>query len=156
MKQPLRRVLLSVVLLAVLLASAIVPVLILLGISNRWFWFIPYAFGAGALVLLLARTDRSIVPPPDARTPTVFLASHLVLFACGTIHAFLLAAKWFGTADGDWRAEIAAAIYAAIAVGKYLSMRHPTLGRRPLWFEAPVDAFAIATLFLGAYAVLIA
>ncbi|MFA5007014.1 MAG: hypothetical protein WC509_06080 [Candidatus Izemoplasmatales bacterium] len=156
MKQPLRRVLLSVVLLAVLLASAIVPVYILLGISNRWFLFIPYALGAVALVILLARTDRSIVPTTDTRSAAGFVTSHLVLFGCGTLHVFLLAAKWLGTAGGDARPEAAALGFAAIALGKYFSMRHPVLARRPLWFEATVDAIAIATLFLAAFFVLIA
>ncbi len=145
----LRRALLCLTLLAVLIASIIVPVLIVLGLSERWFLFFPYALFVGALVVLIAQSDRSNRPDPTA-TPKLmeFLSVHLFVVAAGTIHAFLLAFDWFGArGDSGWWPELAVLAFLMIATAKWMSSRVAKLCVRPLWFESVADALILATLF---------
>jgi len=145
----LRRALLCLTLLAVLIASIIVPVLIVLGLSERWFLFFPYALFVGALVVLIAQSDRSNRPDPAA-TPKLmeFLSVHLFILAAGTIHAFLLAFDWFGAqGDSGWWPELAVLVFLLVGTAKWMLSRVAMLCIRPLWYESVVDALILATLF---------
>ncbi|HAQ55923.1 MAG TPA: hypothetical protein DCR44_00725 [Acholeplasmatales bacterium] len=145
----LRRALLCLTLFAILIASIIVPVLIVLGLSERWLLFFPYALFVGALIVLIAQSDRSERPVPTAR-PTLreFLSTHLLLVAVGTVHVFLLVYEWFGVkGDSGWWPELAVLVFLAVGAAKWLLSRIPALSIRPLWYESVVDAVVLATLF---------
>ena len=145
----LRRALLCLTLLAVLIASLIVPVLIVLGLSERWLLFFPYALFVGALVVMIAQSDRANRPIPAAMPKLLeFLSAHLFLVALGTIHAFLLAYDWFGPeGDSGWWPELAVLVFLLVGIATWNLSRLPRLRARPLWYESVVDALVLATLF---------
>ncbi|MCK7492294.1 MAG: hypothetical protein MZW92_12360 [Comamonadaceae bacterium] len=123
--------LLCLTLLAVLIASIIVPVLIVLGLSERWLLFFPYALFVGALIVMIAQSDRSNRPAPAER-PTIqaFLSVHLLIVAGGTIHAFLLAFDWLGArGDSGWWPELAAVVFLAVTLAKWQLSRIPFVPR---------------------------
>lgn len=145
----LRRALLCLSLFAVLIASIIVPVLIVLGLSERWPLFFPYALFVGAMIAMIAQADRANRPVPVARPKLFeFLSIHLLIVAAGTIHAFLIAFEWFGAnGDSGWWPELAILVFLAVVAAKWLLSRVPLLSARPLWYESIVDAVILATLF---------